>query len=216
RESIDAVYENFSIPDIDEIKHILQDHSLEGLNVTIPHKESVLKYLDNPSDVVQEIQACNCIRIINGVLYGFNTDIIGFEKTFEKHLQSHHKKALVLGSGGASKAVCYILKKKGIQFTVVSRSNSPGGTTYEQLDESLMHDHHVIINTTPMGMYPQIESCPSLPYNLIGPGHYLYDLVYNPEMTVFLKKGKERGALIENGKDMLVIQAEESWKIWNS
>lgn len=215
-EGIDAVYENFSIESIDEIKDILNDPLLEGLNVTIPHKENIVPYLDICNDVVNEIKACNCIRIINGLLHGYNTDIIGFEKTFEKHLKAHHQKALVLGSGGASKAVKYILKQKGIDFKLVSRNPPSDGITYEQLNDSLMNEYTVIVNTTPLGMYPNIDSFPPLPYDAIGKKHYLYDLIYNPSITEFLMKGQEQGATIENGKDMLIIQAEESWKIWNS
>jgi shikimate dehydrogenase len=188
---------------------------LKGLNVTIPYKEQVIPFLDELTEVVKEIQACNCIRILNGKLIGYNTDVIGFEKTLERKLSNHHQRALVLGTGGAAKAVHYVLSKKGIEYLEVSRTKVDGSITYQEIGEQVISSHTLIINTTPLGMYPNIEEAPNLPYHLLSDQHYLYDLVYNPTKTKFLLEGESRGAVIENGADMLVIQAEASWDIWN-
>ena len=218
-ENIAAVYENYPIPSIEAFPELLRQHpSLEGINVTIPYKEAVLPFLDSVSEVVKKTGACNCIRIRNGKLEGFNTDVLGFEKSLLKSLKPGHNKALVLGTGGASKAVQFVLDKLGISFTVISRKADPaaGIISYDQLDPELQQSSRLWINTTPLGMYPDVDSCPPLDYNLLGPDHYLYDLVYNPAETLFLKNGKQRGAITENGHDMLLIQAEEGWKIWNA
>jgi shikimate dehydrogenase len=217
KEGIDASYENFPLENIGELPSLIETHpALEGLNVTIPHKQSVIASLDSMSDVVKEIGACNCIRIRNAKREGFNTDVIGFETSLNAHLSPIHRKALVLGTGGASKAVCFVLNKKSIPFLQVSRNRSAGVISYEDITPSLVEEHLLIINTTPLGMYPDIHHCPDLPYDAIGESHYLFDLVYNPSMTLFLQKGKENGAIIENGYSMLELQAEESWMIWNS
>jgi len=217
RESIqDHAYELFPIEKIDQLQALLKtETALKGLNVTIPYKELVIPFLDEQSDVVKAIQACNCICIRDGKLIGYNTDVIGFEKTLERQLSVTHKQALVLGTGGAAKAVHYVLRKKGIDFLQVSRTKGEGNITYNQLDEKVMASHTLIVNTTPLGMYPNVDEAPSLPYHLLNEQHYLYDLVYNPAKTKFLSEGERRGALIENGADMLVIQAEASWDIWN-
>lgn len=213
----DCSYELFPIESIEELDTLLKKSpDLVGLNVTIPYKEHVITYLDEKSPVVNEIGACNCIRIQDGKLTGHNTDVIGFQKTLESKLKSHHRKALVLGTGGAAKAVHYVLRQKGIQYTEVSRTARGEIISYDLINEEIMATHNLIINTTPLGMYPEVETLPPLPYHLIGPDHYLYDLVYNPNPTLFLQKGIERGADIENGSEMLRIQAEESWKIWNA
>lgn len=214
----DCVYEIFSIPTIDELTNILAGNpALAGINVTIPYKEKVLPFLHESSVVVQKVGACNCIRIIDGKLYGHNTDVIGFEETLAEKLLPHHTKALVLGSGGASKAVRYVLEKNGIQFLVVSRDGYlPGFITYEEITESLLKEYTLVINTTPLGMQPHTEYCPSIPYFALTSQHYLYDLIYNPAKTLFLQKGEKQGATIQNGAQMLVIQAEESWNIWNA
>jgi len=218
REGIDdCVYENFSLPVIDGLKDVLADPQLRGLNVTIPYKEQVLPYLDAKNAVVEEIGACNCIRIENGKRTGYNTDTIGFERSLLKKWGGGHTHALVLGSGGAAKAVEYVLRKLKVRYHLVSRHPRPGTTdlSYVQVDAALLQSHTLLVNTTPLGMYPNTEACPPLPYEAIGNGHYLYDLVYNPSRTLFLRKGEERGALVENGHEMLLIQAEESWRIWN-
>jgi shikimate dehydrogenase len=212
-----CVYENYPLHDISELTAILQQHTdLNGLNVTIPYKEKVIPFLHHQSPVVQAIGACNCIRIEQGMLTGHNTDVTGFEDSLKEQLRPHHRKALVLGTGGAAKAVYYVLDKLGIAFVRVSRSAGDNDTiAYDQVDAGLMRDHQLIINTTPLGMYPKTDECPPLPYDALTSLHYLFDLVYNPARTLFLQKGEERGAAVKNGADMLVIQAEESWRIWN-
>lgn len=217
RESIaDHVYELFPIESITRLPEILSNNpTLAGLNVTIPYKEQVIDFLDFSSSVVEEIGACNCIKIKDGKLTGYNTDVIGFTKSLEPKLKSSHKKALVLGTGGAAKAVYYALKQKGIEFLQVSRKSSGQTITYADINEQLLKEHTLIVNTTPVGMYPDVDDAPDIPYQFLGPEHYLFDLVYNPSMTKFLSEGKKRGTEIENGADMLVIQAEASWEIWN-
>lgn len=212
----DHLYELFPLKSIDEFPGVLQANpDLVGLNVTIPYKQQVTRFLTR-SFLPEGVNACNCIRIDNGALEGFNTDITGFEKSFVPQLRKEHRKALVLGNGGATAAVVFVLNKLGIPFEVVSRAMHGGSTmTYDQVDEKIIKDHLVIINTTPLGMAPDTEKCADIPYQYINPQHYLYDLVYNPDKTLFLKKGEERGAVIKNGYDMLIFQAEENWRIWN-
>ena len=212
-----CVYENYPISQVEELSMILREYTdLEGLNVTIPYKEKVIPFLSKQNEVVKTIGACNCIRIHNGELSGYNTDVTGFEQSLLPFLAPHHRKALVLGTGGAAKAVHYVLNKLGIQFLEVSRN--AGGIkkiSYQQVTPLLLKEHLLVINTTPLGMYPETGVCPALPYEALTPQHYLFDLVYNPAETLFLHKGKQQGAVIKNGSDMLAIQAEESWKIWN-
>lgn len=210
-------YNEFPIESINELPALInQDHSLKGLNVTIPYKKQVLEFLHDRSAIPKGLDACNCIKIIDGKGVGFNTDIIGFQHSLQPMLSAHHKKALVLGSGGAAAAVCFVLKKLQIDYVLVSRNNKSNDViSYADLDSEIMKTHLLIINTTPLGTFPKVDACPDLPYHLLGPDHFLYDLVYNPERTLFLKKGEEAGASIKNGYEMLVIQAEESWKIWN-
>lgn len=212
-------FENFSIQSIDELNSLLVEHhsSLKGIAVTIPYKQQVLKFLDSLAYIPAEINACNCIKIVSDKLIGYNTDWIGFEKSFVPLLKADHKKALVLGNGGAAVAVCFVLKKLGIDYKIVSRSkNGHSSFDYNDLTGDIVKEHTVIINTTPLGTFPAINEFPLIPYSGITREHYLFDLVYNPEKTMFLKKGDEQGATIKNGADMLVIQAEENWKIWNS
>lgn len=214
----DCVYENFPLENIDALRAVLESHpQLAGLNVTIPYKEKVIPYLHHQSDVVKQIGACNCIKIVNGELHGYNTDVTGFENSLRPLLEAHHRKALVLGTGGAAKAIHFVMEKLGIIFLEVSRNPFSGRQiSYEQLTPELLEQHTLLINTTPVGMYPHVNECPPLPYEALTPRHYLFDLVYNPAKTQFLQKGEEQGAVTKNGGDMLVIQAEESWKIWNS
>lgn len=209
-------YDLFSIPTIGELQDILDQHpDLCGLNVTIPYKEQVLPFLDEIDDVVTEIQACNCIKISNGKLKGFNTDVTGFEISLKEQLKPHHKKALILGTGGASKAVEFVLRKLGIGFKYVSRKKTPNNFSYSELDADIISYYQLIINTTPVGTYPAVNEAPDIPYESLTTQHYLFDLVYNPAKTLFLQKGEEKGAVIKNGYDMLLIQADESWRIWN-
>jgi shikimate dehydrogenase len=217
REAVeDCRYENFQLANITELPKIIGDHAdLEGLNITIPYKESVLSFLDEKDELVRQTGACNCIKIVNGKLFGFNTDVIGFEKSLLSKLQSGHKNALILGTGGAAKAVEFVLKRNQIHYTYVSRSRSQNNLTYEELTPSIVEKAKLIINTTPVGMYPQVNEILPLPFGAITPKHFLFDLIYNPSKTLFLRKGEEEGATIQNGYDMLVCQAEESWKIWN-
>ena len=212
----DCRYEQFPITSIIELKNVLeQNPHLAGLNVTIPYKEQVLAYLDEEDERVRQIGACNCIRIHQGKLKGFNTDAIGFEQSLKEQLLPQHNRALVFGTGGAAKAVRFVLDHLGIDFMYVSRKPSFNSLSYEQITPSLLAGYPLLINTTPLGMYPNTTEAAPIPYNAITDRHYLYDLVYNPAMTLFLQKGKEQGARVKNGYDMLVIQAEESWKIWN-
>ena len=212
----DCNYELYPIGSVEELPVLLKLHpQLVGLNVTIPYKQQVLRYLTTKDEVVEQIGACNCIRIREGRLEGFNTDVVGFEESLVRRLKPTHHKALILGTGGSSRAVEFVLKKRGIPFRYVSRKPSVNNYSYEQLTPAIMETHRLIINTTPLGMYPAIHEAAPVPYDAIGPEHYLFDLIYNPEKTLFLQKGEERGATIQNGGDMLIIQAEESWKIWN-
>jgi shikimate dehydrogenase len=213
----DCTYENFPIPDIDNLKKILTRPGLMGLNVTIPYKEQVISFLHYPSAIVKKIRACNCIKIKNGKLYGYNTDIAGFEKSLGKKWNPFiHTRALILGTGGSEKAVKYVLEKSGVSYKSVSRKPSAGCFSYEQLTKDIIQKHKLIINTTPLGMFPNIVEAPPLPYEYLTPEHFLFDLIYNPEKTTFLKKGEAAGAQIQNGYDMLVLQAEENWKIWTT
>ena len=213
----DHVYDLFPIASIDELTDVLsKNKDLVGLNVTIPYKKDVIRFLD-ASNLPAGVEACNCIKIENGKLTGNNTDIIGFEKSFKELLKPHHARALVLGNGGVTVAVTYVLKKLNIGFEIVSRKMHDDSTlTYNDVSATTIKDHPIIINTTPAGTYPNVDECAPIPYEAITSAHYLFDLIYNPDKTLFLKKGEERGATIKNGYDMLVIQAEESWNIWNS
>lgn len=213
----DCVFDLFPIPSIEEFPALLKSYpDLKGLSVTIPYKQSVMRYLDK-SEIPAGIHACNSIKIANGELTGYNTDAIGFEKSFTELLQPHHTRALILGNGGATEAVTYVLQQKRIAYKIVSRKIHGTSTlTYEDLSEEIIREHTVIINATPLGTYPAIDGCPNIPYQYLTSQHYLFDLVYNPSKTVFLEKGEKRGAAIKNGYDMLAIQAEASWKLWNS
>lgn len=210
-------YELYPIESIDLFPSLLQDIAgLQGLNVTIPYKESVLPFLHKQSAAVQEIGACNCIRINNGKLTGFNTDVVGFRQSIEPLLQSHHKNALVLGTGGAAKAVVWVLKQLGIAYSYVSRTKAEGVLGYDDITAEVLKQYPLVINTTPLGMQPNVLAKPSLPYEAVTEDFLFYDLVYNPAKTAFLEAAEQQGAVIKNGADMLIIQAEESWKIWNS
>ena len=213
----DCVYERFSMPSITDLHEILNTHQdLCGFNITIPYKKEVLAFLTERSKAVEEVGACNCVKIESGKLIGYNTDVIGFENSLIPFLKSTHNKALVLGTGGAALAIVYVLQKLGIEFSYVSRSAMSGHLTYSDLDASVMASHTLIINTTPLGMFPNIEDCPDISYNLLTPAHHLFDLTYNPAVSTFLSKGQQMGASIQNGQQMFVEQAEQSWRIWNS
>ncbi len=214
----DCRFDIFPIPSIKEFPALLQNNPLlKGLCVTIPYKEQVIEYVDVLSAEVKSIGATNSIHFSNNQLIAYNTDMIGFEQSFSKLLQPHHSKALVLGTGGASKAVQYVLVKLGINFRVVSRNAGvgQGQLLYKEIDEDLLEEYTIIINCTPVGMQPHNNTLPDLPYQFISARHYLFDLVYKPSKTLFLLEGEKRGAVIQNGFEMLVLQAEESWRIWN-
>jgi len=218
RESISGChYGNYEMASVSGLPDLLKDADLEGLNVTIPYKEAVIPFLDKKDPVVEQTGACNCILIRKGLLTGFNTDVIGFEESLTAKLAPQDKHALILGTGGSSKAVAWVLTKKGIDFLYVSRkkTDSPDQISYQDLDQKILKSHSLIINCTPLGMFPNTDQFPPIDYGGIGPEHYLFDLIYNPEKTLFLAKGEAAGARIKNGADMLVIQAEASWAIWN-
>ncbi|RAV97686.1 shikimate dehydrogenase family protein [Pseudochryseolinea flava] len=215
----DYRYELFPLGNITEIERLLNDtKGLTGLNVTIPYKEQVIKYLDEVDGVAKKIGAVNVIRIKDGKLKGFNTDSEAFQETLDKWLPADHQfKALVLGTGGSSKAVQEALNNLKINYTLVSRDARKGVVSYSELekDSSLITNSKLIINTTPLGMSPNTEAMPPIDYELLGADHYVYDLIYNPARTLFLQKSEMRGAVIKNGLEMLHVQAEKSWAIWN-
>ena len=220
---LDAQYDNYPIESIHAFLALWETNkNLNGLNVTIPYKKDVIPFLQHPSSVVKEINACNCIRKFNEELYGYNTDVIGFQKSLQPYLKEHHNKALILGTGGAAAAVEWVMKNLHMDYQFVSRSlgnietNKMNIIGYDQLNLDIIESHTLIINTSPVGMYPNVNDAPDLPYQSITSKHHLFDLIYNPSETLFLQKGKAMGASIQNGLEMLHIQAEESWKIWNA
>jgi len=214
-----CAYENYPLASIGLFPSLIKNTPhLKGLNVTIPYKKEVMAYLDDATGAVRQMNACNCIKVTSAGLVGYNTDVTGFEKSFVPYLQSVHDKAMVLGTGGASEAVKFVLNNLRIPFLSITRDNTsfPQAVTYRQLDKQLLNSYKIIINTTPVGMFPDVHQAPPIPYEFVTADHYLYDLVYNPAETQFLKEGMKVGAITKNGADMLVIQAEESWKIWNA
>ena len=220
-ECIDATYENFEIPSIENLTEILDSNpELKGLNVTIPYKEKVISYLDSISPEARAIGAVNVIKVNHKgnktELKGYNSDVIGFTQSIEPLLERYHKKALVLGTGGASKAIIFSLKSLGIETLTVSRFERHGCVRYEDITPEMIKEYNVIVNCTPCGMYPQTDDCPNLPYEAMDSHTLLYDLIYNPDETLFLKKGKAQGATVKNGLEMLLLQAFASWNFWNS
>lgn len=218
-EGIEGItYENFDIEDISLFQYIIENtEGLKGLNVTIPYKRLVMPYLNKINKKAKAIGAVNTIKITKkGKLVGYNTDYYGFIKSLEPYLEKHHKKALILGTGGASKAVVYALKKKKIKCHYVSRTTSKNiKFTYEELNEAIISNYQIIVNCTPLGTFPNVENAPNIPYSGISKKHILFDLIYNPEETKFLKLGKQNGAKTINGINMLKLQAEKAWSIWN-
>lgn len=219
-EGINAVYENFEIADITNLREILDSYpNLKGLNVTIPYKEQVIRYLDSISPAAKAIGAVNVIRITHKgkkvLLKGFNSDVIGFTRSIEPMLEPAHKKALILGTGGASKAINYGLRSLGIETKFVSRSKKKDMLTYQELTPAHMQEYKVIVNCTPLGMYPKFEECPMLPYEAMDDKTLLYDLIYNPDETMFMQQGRKYGATVKNGLEMLLLQAFASWDFWN-
>lgn len=213
----DHVYDLYELPSISLIEEVLEDESLIGLNVTVPYKQEVIPYLDNLDQSAQRIGAVNVIKVNeDGSKKGYNSDYYGFKQSLINWLPENYKiKALILGSGGASKAVKVALEDLDIEHKIVSRSPQGNEITYSELNQAFSQ-YQLVINTSPLGMSPDIHSSPDIPYELLNSNYYLYDLVYNPETTEFLKKGLDRGAHIKNGLEMLHLQAEESWSIWNS
>jgi len=218
KEELPFKYLNFERPTLDNIKQLTIDYpNLSGLNVTIPYKEEIISHLDKISSKAKIIGAVNCIKITKkGNWKGYNTDVFGFEKSFKPLLKPHHQKALILGTGGASKAVAFVLDGLKIPYVFVSRKKEPNQLTYDLINSTVFDNYQIIINTTPLGTFPKVEDCPNLPYHLLTKNHYAFDLVYNPSETLFLKNAKLHGATVANGENMLHFQAEKSWEIWNS
>ena len=218
-EYINAKYINFEIPSIDALPEILASNpELKGLNVTIPYKEKVISFLDTVSPEARAIGAVNVIRVEHKgndiVLKGYNSDLIGFTQSIQPMLRPYHKKALILGTGGASKAINYGLKSLGLDTVLVSRFERPGTIQYEKITPEVIDEYNVIVNCTPCGMYPHFEECPNLPYEAMSNKTLLYDLIYNPDQTLFMKKGLRMGATVKNGLEMLLLQAFASWEFW--
>lgn len=209
-------YVNFDISTIEKFPSLLSQ-SIKGMNVTIPYKQEIIPFLDEIDTEAQEISAVNTIKFLeNGRLKGFNTDVYGFKNSLLPLLKPHHTKALILGTGGASKAVDYALKSLKIDALFVSRkATETNQISYNELTEKIITDYTIVINCTPLGTFPNVEHCPNIPYQYISQNHLLYDLIYNPSETTFLQKGKKQGAVIKNGLEMLQLQAEKSWQIWN-
>ncbi len=219
-EGIDAKYINFEIPTIEHLREVLDSTpDLKGLNVTIPYKEKVIEYLDSVSPEARAIGAVNVIKVTHKgkktLLKGFNSDVIGFTQSIEPMLEKCHKKALILGTGGASKAIDYGLRSLGLETVFVSRYERPGTVQYDKLKPEDVKEYNVIVNCTPLGMYPKTEECPLLPYEAMDSNNLLYDLIYNPDETMFMKMGKKYGATVKNGLEMLLLQAFASWEFWN-
>lgn len=213
----DHFYKNFELETIDQFSDVLKTQNLKGLNVTNPYKESIIPFLDELSIEAKEIGAVNCINIVNGKTIGYNTDAYGFGQSIKPFLDTTHDRALILGKGGASKAVAYALKKIGVEvfFATSSSKKSTNTFFYNEINEGMMNAFKLIINTTPLGLFPNINEAPALPYHLFTDKHLAYDLIYNPEQTLFLKQAKEKGAVTINGLSMLHLQAQKSWEIWN-
>ncbi|TVR78484.1 MAG: shikimate dehydrogenase [Chitinophagaceae bacterium] len=210
-------YQLFEVESLTEVKQIFETKGLKGLNVTIPYKKEIIPYLDGLSVAAQKTQAVNVINIVKGKFIGHNTDYIGFQKSLKYFLSGAKiENALILGSGGSSSAVELALNNLNINTTIVSRKAGTNNLTYNELDRSVIESNRLIINTTPLGMYPQINKKPDIPLDFISKNHFIFDLIYNPEKTLFLKSAEDKGAKIKNGLEMLYLQAEEAWKIWNN
>lgn len=218
-EGIDARYINFEIPEIADLHNILaRNPKLSGLNVTIPYKQQVIPLLDEIDAEAAAIGAVNVIKFIRRdnrlVLKGYNSDIIGFRDSIAPMITENHTNALILGTGGASRAIAYALKSLGIEYTFVSRRPADGVITYADITPEIMDTNKIIVNTTPLGMYPHVDECPDIPYDLLTPYHLCYDLLYNPDVTMFMKRSSDAGAVVKNGLEMLLLQAFAAWQIW--
>ena len=215
----DASFYLWELEDINQFTDLFKENkNILGVAVTIPYKKKIVSFLDQSDVIVSDIGACNCIKVCDNKLYGFNTDILGFKISFEKNLLPHHKKALILGSGGASAGIEYVLNHLDIDYLLVSRQKGfrKNSIMYHDISPEMINEYPVIINCTPLGTFPKVDTCPDIPYQFITSANYLFDLVYNPTETLFLNHGKEKGAIIQSGYEMLVVQAEENWRIWNS
>lgn len=211
-----AQFKLFDMPSISQLTQLLQQETdLKGFAITIPYKEQIIPYLHQTNAVVQQIKACNCVKMINNQLHGFNTDVLGFKQMLLPLLKPQHTQALILGTGGAAKAVQFVLEELNISYQYVSRNQSNTSLTYEALSKEIIEQHMLIINCTPLGTFPAVEQFPAIPYQYINSQHLLVDLVYNPPQTSFMQKGLLQGATVCNGYNMLVLQAAENWKIWN-
>ena len=219
KEAIEAEYINFEIEDINKLKSIIENKNICGLNVTIPHKRAVIGLLDEIDDVAKEVGAVNVIKFIKKegktLLKGYNTDVIGFTNSISKMIKSNNKKALILGTGGVSKAIDYSLKKMDIETLFVSRNESPGVITYSMLNKEIMSEYTIIVNASPVGMHPNIDNAPQIPYEFITEDHIIFDTIYNPAETMLMKLSLAKGASVKNGLEMLEGQAIAAWKIWN-
>lgn len=212
----DCEYRNFELPTIDDLPRMLAENpDLRGFNVTIPYKREVFAYLDEISDEAREIGAVNCVKLVDNKLIGYNTDVDGIRSTLDALIGGARPATLLLGTGGASQAVQYVLAERGIEYAIVSRDPMRGNMTYEQIDERVMSEVGLVINATPVGTFPKVDEVPEIPYHLLDESHALFDLVYNPPVTRFLALGAERGAQTVNGQLMLERQAERAWSIWN-
>nr|MBC8147770.1 shikimate dehydrogenase [Bacteroidota bacterium] len=217
----DCEYQLFQISSIDKFPDLLKNNpNLQGFTITIPYKTKILDYIDNSDNIVKKVGATNTVRIKREsgkiILEAYNTDVYGFEKSIKPLLKEHHKKALILGSGGASKAAEYVFNSLHIEYLIVSRIPSNNQISYQDLSKAILEDYNIIINSTPIGTFPNIKEFPDIPYEFVSNKHLLFDMVYNPSKTEFLRKGKKHGAFIKNGLEMLELQAEASWKIWNN
>lgn len=216
-ENLNYEYINFDITEIKDIVDIIKNPQVQGLNVTIPYKEEIISYLDDLDPIAKEIGAVNVIKLNKDQkLKGYNSDYYGFTESLKPLLNEKIKKALILGTGGASKAIAYALNQLNIEYTFVSRNPDFNELSYIDLDEDIMSAYTLIINCTPLGTYPNIENYPDIPYEYVTKNHVLYDLIYNPEETTFMSKGKEKGAKVSNGLKMLILQAKKAWEIWNN
>lgn len=212
----DCEYRNFELPTIDDLPRMLAENpNLRGFNVTIPYKREVFAYLDEISDEAREIGAVNCVKLVDNKLIGYNTDVDGIRSTLDALIGGARPATLLLGTGGASQAVQYVLAERGIEYAIVSRDPMRGNMTYEQIDERVMSEVGLVINATPVGTFPKVDEAPEIPYHLLDESHALFDLVYNPPVTRFLALGAERGTQTVNGQLMLERQAERAWSIWN-
>jgi shikimate dehydrogenase len=217
KEHIDARYRNFDLENLKQFRDVIKETpDLVGLNVTIPYKEEIISFLDQLAPEAKEMGAVNTIKVDGNKLTGYNTDYIGFFESIKPYLKSHHKKALILGTGGASKAIAYALKKLNITYKFVSRTPEKNQFSYHNLSNEILREYTVIVNTTPVGTFPNVDQHPKIPFENLNEKHLVYDLIYNPETTQLMALAKQKGATVTNGSKMLKLQAESAWKIWNN